>query len=166
MDKDPRKEARRVFRQYGGAPEFYHKHVTDWLFPDGFRIRLGDDDHHGVVRSKIGQVRTRYGHQQSKELGGLSKAGNAPRLNLEKLHASDHAKDRLKLMQSQRTVTYTDVLHALRLPEKVLWSEKHGSWVWLRDPIAVAVTQVPNGHLITTILWADNDLYALHPRPA
>jgi len=165
MDKDPRKEARRFFREYGGKVLTYHRHVTDWQFPDGFIVRLGDDDHHGVVARKIAEVRNRYGRHDSVELTGLQKVGNAPRLDLKRLHASDHAKERLRLMQSQRRVSFTEVLHTLRLPERVMWSERHESWVWIRHPLAVAVCSVPDGHLIKTILWADNDLFALHPRP-
>jgi len=168
LDKDPRKEARRVFRQYGAVvvPNT-SKGTVVYEFPDMARVTVYARDHHGVVVSKIREVKRRYGEIRSTELTGLAKASHAPRLDLENLSASDHAKDRLRLMQSQAKVTFSDVLHALRLPERTLWSDKHESWVWIRHPIAVAVRENYSGigHTIVTVLWSDNELFDLHPRP-
>lgn len=164
MDKNPRKDARRVFRQYGGT-QTVHRNITQWAFPDGFVLVLEPGDSFGAIASKIKTVQERYGVQR-REMGGLAKVGRAPRLDLENLTASDHAKERLRLMQSQRTVTFRDVLHVLRLPERVLWSEKHNSWVWVRDDLAIAVRDhFGGGHIITTVLWSKQELWDSHPRP-
>lgn len=165
MDKNPRKEARRVFRSYGAQTAAPTKHGTNYLFPDGATVMIHDSDGHGTVAEKIRTVVARYGRITPRGLAGMAKVGNAPHLNLELLRASEHAKDRLGLMQSQRPVTFADVLHTLRLPERVMWSPRHESWVWIRELLAVAVCEVPGGHLIKTVMWSDNELFISHPRP-
>lgn len=161
-----RREARRVFKSYGARVAAAQDRTgVTYEFPDGARFSLGEHESERSLSTKVSNVRHRYGLIPSKQLVGLSKVGNAPRLDLERLHASEHAKDRLALMQSQAKVTYADVLHTLTLPERVLWSERHDSWVWLRHPLAVAVCEVRDGLLIKTILWSSNELFALHPRP-
>lgn len=167
MIAQPKKRIREVIREYGGKHHMADRTGDSYIFPDMFVLHVTKNPTGMWVAAQAKNLAHRYGFRQSKELTGLAKVGHAPLLDLENLTASDHAKDRLRLMQSQRTVTFSDVLHALRLPERTLWSEKHESWVWIRHPVAVAVREnyTGRGHTIITVLWSDNELFDLHPRP-
>lgn len=86
-------------------------------------------------------------------------------MNLHNLVASTHAQERLKLMQAQAGVTYEEVKLALLTPERVRYSERHGSWVWVRDRLAIPCHDADGRFVISTILWATKELFDENPRP-
>ncbi|WP_141898697.1 hypothetical protein [Paramicrobacterium agarici] len=68
-------------------------------------------------------------------------------------------------MTEQAGITAHDMLHALQLPERVAFDQKYGSWVWVRGVLAVPVAVADDGSaVITSVLWADRDLYDQYPR--
>ena len=164
--KDPRKLARKVFREYGGRVHIADKWGTHYIFPDGSTVLLGDNDHHGIVIEKVETVRARFGGLPGQQFGRLGTRPHKPSLDFDRLVASDHAKERLRLMQRQAAVSFAEVLLTLRTPERVLWSDKHESWLWVRDRIAVAVKDTGQQLVIATVLWTTHDLWEANPRPA
>ncbi|WP_437582688.1 hypothetical protein ACSAGD_10520 [Paramicrobacterium sp. CJ85] len=68
-------------------------------------------------------------------------------------------------MTEQAGITAHDMLHALQLPERVLFDEKYGSWVWVRGVLAVPVAVASDGSaVIKSVLWADRELFDRFPR--
>lgn len=167
LGKDPRKVQRSILRQYGAHVVSKQREHTTWQMPDGARIVVRDTDHHGTVAKRLEELRSRYGPvEQTNSIDRFGTRANKPDLDLNRVVASTHAKERLALMQSQAKVTFQEVLHAIRIPERVLWSDRHGSWMWVRDRLAVAVVETGDSFVITTILWTSNDLFEQYPRPA
>lgn len=163
----PAKRLDRELRDMGARRAERNAISVAYRMPDGARIDVPKNIGPGAARVLLSRIQFEYGHKRGVPLGDARKASRAPRIDLERLTASDHAKDRLRLMQRQGSVTFQEVLRALRLPERVLWSETHQSWLWVRDRLAVAVWVAANGHAtIGTIMWATADLWEANPRPA
>jgi hypothetical protein len=121
----------------------------------------------GSARAMLSDLQRVYGRHRDDTLGDARHRSGAPRIDIENLHATDHARERLVLMRSQDGLTFREVLEALRIPERVLWSDRHHSWVWVRDRVAVAAWVDRSGHgTIGTILWARAELLEANPRPA
>lgn len=163
----PKKTARDVFRSYGATILERTPYGTNYQFPDGRTLHVNDNASPGWVAAQIRNLRDWYGEPDGERpaVKGANRPGK-PRLDLERVRASNHAKERLALMQQQGGVTYREVLLALRAPERVLWSEPDGSWLWVRDRLAVAVAEAGEWFVITTVLWSTRDLFEQYPRPA
>lgn len=163
--KDSKKLLRGLFREAGASVQSKSRQGTEyWQFPDGAIIIVPHNVTHPQAVGFARQVRERYGPTRSAEFSHLA-SGGAPRIDFERLSASEHAKGRLALMKRQAGVELREVLHCLRLPERVLWSDEHGSWLWVRDRLAVAVAESGDGFVITTVMWSTADLFVQHPRP-
>lgn len=164
--KDPRKLARRVFREYGAVVQEHNDHGSPvYLFPDGMRITVPSNALMGWVAAKCRDVEARYGKKAGTQFGLLSTRPGKPHLDLERIIASAHAKQRLSTMRTQANITFGEVLMALRIPERVLWSPSHGSWLWVRGRLAVAIAEDGDTFVITTVLWSSTELFEQHPRP-
>lgn len=166
MDKDPRKEGRRAFRQYGGTVRLQTKQGTEYIFPDGSTMFLHRDEDHKRVAEKIAIVRERFGPIRSSELSGLVKRSGRPSIDFARLVASGHSKDRLRLMAEQAGVDFTELCATLRTPERVMWSPASNAWVFIGGRLAVAICTISDDRfLIKTVMWSNNDLFDLYPRP-
>lgn len=167
QSKDPKKLARQVFcKEYGAGSQSKARGI-EFTFADGAVVFVSHQDSFARVTELIRGVRSRYGAVRREDrYGSMGSRSGKPVIDFERLVASAHAKERLSLMQRQARVEFREVLHCLRLPERVLWSDTHGSWLWVRDRLAVAVAETRDGFVITTVLWSTTDLWEAHPRPA
>lgn len=166
----PKKLIRELIRSYGGR--HYAKENDSplrgdiYIFPDGYRLHVPGTPIGSWVAAQRESLARRYGPVvRSDRYERLGSRPGKPVIDFERLTASTHAKERLVLMQRQARVDFREVLHCLRLPQRVAWSEVHGSWLWIRDRLAVAVAESAGGFVITTVLWASNELWEAHPRP-
>jgi hypothetical protein len=163
--KDARKFLKTNLEQLGATVVDRDQFGCRWELPDGYRIHFPDTTKMGVAKLYLREVRDRLGRTSRPWEPGLKTSGH-PTLDLEKVVASEHAKERLHLMQRQHPIDLRDVLYALKLPERVLWSPKHESWVWVRGDIAVPISFTPSGsQVIRTVLWASEELWQSNPRP-
>lgn len=152
-------------KEHGAEPVVRQARGTTFEFPDGYRAYVFHAIENRAASAFLSDIEARYGRPARDWQAGVKVAGR-PELDLERVIASEHAKERLRLMQTQRRIDLRDVLYALRLPERVLWSPKHKSWAWLRGDIAVAVTFTHDGsQVIRTILWTSDELWESNPRP-
>jgi len=127
---------------------------------------IGSNENHKKVAEKINVIRARFGRVRPRELGGLSKRANHPTIDFERLVASDHAKTRMAQMKAQGGLEFSEVVACLRLPERVRWSAPSGAWVWIGGRVAIPMVEAANGSfVIKTVMWSDNDLFELFPRP-
>ena len=166
MSKDPRKDARRVFRQYGGKVRIQTKQGTEYVFPDDSTMFLHKDENHQKVSEKIAIVRKRFGAIRNTELSGLVKRSGRPTIDFTRLVASGHSKDRLRLMGQQAGVDFPELCATLRTPERVMWSPASSAWVFIGGRLAVAICTISDDrYLIKTVMWSNNDLFDLYPRP-
>lgn len=166
MGKDPRKEARRAFRQYGGTVRMQTKQGTEYIFPDDSTMFLHKDENHQKVAEKILMVVSRFGRIRDPELAGLVKRTGRPTITFDRLVASAHSKERMRLMGEQADVDFPELCHTLRTPERVLWSPASNAWVFIGGRLAVAVCTITDDRfLIKTVMWSSNDLFDQYPRP-
>lgn len=163
--KNAKKLIRDVFRQYGAHIQGREKESTRWIFPDGAVIIVHPTATYSWAAAQCRNLEARYGRRSGEGLAGAKTRPGKPSIDFERLDASAHAKERLKLMRQQDGIDLTDVFQALKLPEKVLWSESNGSWLWVRDRIAVAVAVVGDRFVVTTVLWSSDELFVQFPRP-
>lgn len=161
--KDPRKYVRSQFENMGAVINNRTNYGVQYKLPDGYLLHVPNRVLMPAAKTYVREARE---HCTNKQWRPGVKASGHPELDLELVVASDHAKERLRLMQSQRRIDMRDVLYAMKIPEKVLWSPKHATWVWVRGDIAVPVSFTPQGaQVIRTILWASDDLWESNPRP-
>lgn len=160
------KTVEKTFQKYGAQRVRRDKGGTYWRFPDNaekyIRTNMSDASTYAV----LGWVKDRYGYAHERPFEGHLTRGPKPVIDLTRCTASAHAQERLALMRQQQAVTFEEVLLALRVPSSVRYSDKHGSWIWVRDRIAVAAHVDHSGFAtIATILWATADLWEIAPRP-
>lgn len=155
-----------ALKSYGAVPSVREARGTVYLFPDGYRLYVYHQIDQKGSRALLSDVGARYGRRHPQAWKAGVRVSGAPNIDLERVVASDHAKERLRLMQSQRRVDLRDVLYALKLPERVLWAPRHNSWAWVRGDIAVPITFAADGsQVIRTVLWASEELWESNPRP-
>lgn len=142
-----------------------NRYGSDFIFDDGFSVRLPNDTTPAAAERIVNTLRARYGRIGDRPSEHLSDRPRKPRLDLRRLVASDHAKLRLAQMRRQAAVTDEELLLCLRAPERVRFSDRHGTWVWVRDRLAVAVKETPSVFVVTTILWSTESLFDANPRP-
>lgn len=163
--KAPRKTLIRVIREYGGTLHEKGPYGDTYIFEDNYRLFVAHQERTTDAVSKLGGLRHRYGPTTSTQLAGLTNRPRKPVLDLNRLVASGHAKERLTLMKRQAGVEFTEVVLCLRAPERIMWAPDHEAWVWVGGRLAVPIKETSDGFLITTVLWSTNDLFAAHPRP-
>lgn len=147
-----------------GATSQTERTGTSYWFPDGARRFVEDRIQFPAALDLLRGMQARYG-RQDRALRAPKATGAQP-VDLAHTSATDHAKERLRLMQNQAGVTFLEVTMALTCPVRTRWAEEHGSWIWEGDRIAVAAQQSDDGHTrITTILWTRPELWAANPRP-
>lgn len=160
------KTVEKTFRQYGAVRQHRDRNGTSFLFPDGAEHMVPHAMPHSTAISMLKWAQERYGTRRRTVIDAAKVRGAKPRIDLEKCRASEHAQERLALMREQQGVTHHEVLMALRAPSAVKWSERHSSWVWVGDRIAVAAHVDSEGYAaITTVLWTTEELWAASPRP-
>jgi hypothetical protein len=163
--KDARKFLKAHLETLGATVVDRDRFGCRWQLPDGYRVYVSDSVRMGTAKQYLREAQDRLGRTSGPWEPGLKTSGH-PTLDLEKVVASEHAKERLHLMQRQHPIDLRDVLYALKLPERVLWSPKHESWAWVRGDIAVPISFTPSGsQVIRTVLWASEELWQSNPRP-
>ncbi|MGX9346599.1 hypothetical protein [Microbacterium sp. KNMS] len=162
------KDIEKFFRQLGGRRGRRERDGTVWVFPDG-AAKFVRDSEPGLAASRAMQwAAERYGQPApAYEPGERVRRREAPVLDLERVVASEHAKERMALMRRQDgRATFRDLMATLACPVRVVWSETHGSWVWVGGRLAVPVRVRADGSaVILSVLWATGDLWAENPRP-
>lgn len=161
---DPKKLLRKTFRDYGARVHLNAPEGTHWIFPDGAVIIVSHNPSATWAAAQIRKLAGRYERLKRTEHRHLDRRPRKPLMDLERVAASEHAKQRLRLMQGQADVAFQEVLLCLRVPERVLWSEQHQGWLWVRDRLAVAVAEDGDRFVITTVLWSRSELFDLYPR--
>lgn len=164
--KDPNKFVQQRFKERGAVPAHKDARGTMWRFPDGRHVHVPRQVSMTAAAGFVRDIAPDHAVTNRQAFAGGKVRGPKPRLDLEKLTASAHAKERLALMQSQVALTFADVLYALRCPERVLWSDVHESWVWVGSKVALPLSFDSRGHaIIRTVLWSQQELWAIAPRP-
>jgi hypothetical protein len=164
-----RKTIRDAYRDYGGVVVSRgsgrgSKGLVDYRFPDGAIFYLPNDVDPGWAKKQLGVLQQRYGRRV--EAHSSMRRNGRPELDLEQVHVSDHARERLALMDAQAGVDRREFLRCLTLPQTVLWSDVHDSWLFVRERLAVAVKESRHGgHVVPTVMWATQDMFEAHPRP-
>ncbi len=164
--KQPAKRLDREFRSMGAARIQRTSAYVAYRFPDGARREVRTNIGPANARALLADIQAIYGGRARDPLGMTEKRHGAPDIDLTRLVASNHAQIRLTQMSHQAGLQMTEVLHALRIPNRVLWSEIHDSWLWVGERIAVAVSVDILGHAtVRTILWTQQELWDANPRP-
>lgn len=172
MSADWKRTVRDAYREHGGIVNGHTREATRYLFPDGATLILPNSVDPRWAKGQLGMLRERYG-SSAQHRSRYERRGNAPRVDLERLTASEHAKQRLHEMQAQAasrryelsvSCEMRDVLYAIRLGTPY-WSPVHGTWLWEYGDLAVAVAETDAGFTITTVMWSRPELFAVMPRP-
>ncbi|MCS4277396.1 hypothetical protein M2390_002602 [Mycetocola sp. BIGb0189] len=163
--KDPRKYVARAVRECGGVKDFRDGYRTYYRMPDGAQVFFESTAHMGAARAFVRGLRDRYPSASSTPFVQV-KDGPCPVLDLERVTASAHAIERQTLMQGQGGLTFQEILHALRIPERVRYSPTHHSWMWIGERVTVAAHVKEDGAaVISTLLWSKTELWDAFPRP-
>lgn len=173
MSAEWKRTLRDAYRDYGAVSIERSKNIARYRFPDGAIHVIPHQVDEGWAKRQLALLRDRYGNTGPAHRSRYERRGNAPRVDLERLHATDHAKQRLREMQEQAAAgrrelrvscDMRDVLYAIKLGTPY-WSPTHETWLWEYGDVAVAVAEVDNGFVITTVMWARPELFAVMPRP-
>lgn len=163
--KNPKKYLRQSFAEMGAEVHSRDKFGARWRFPDNYVVYISDTLHPNRVMSLIGEMNQRYGVKKYPSKMGVRQQG-APRLDMERLTASEHSKGRLRLMNEQAGLDIREVLFVLKCPQKVLWQARHQSWCWVGERVALPMSFDDTGHAtIRTIIWTTDELWEENPRP-
>lgn len=163
--RHPAKRLDKEFRRIGARRARQSSHAVLYTFADGAQRLVPRNIGPGTARLMLNEVQQLYKVGLS-PLGRTEKRSGAPTIDFNNLCASAHALERFRLMQKQADLTHTEMMLAIRAPERVLWSPDHGSWLWVGDRIAVAITVTDNGAaVIRTLLWTTRELWDSNPRP-
>lgn len=170
MSADWKRTVRDAYRDHGAIITGRTREATRYLFPDGATFIIPNSVDPRWAKRTLAMLRDRYGSSGPQHRSRYERRGNAPRVDLDRLTASEHAKQRLHEMQAQaagrRDVScgMRDVLYAIRLGTPY-WSPTHSTWLWEYGDLAVAVAEVDAGFVITTVMWSRPELFAVMPRP-
>ena len=164
--KVPAKYVDKQFRELGARVTSRQEVAVYYEFPDGrvvaVRRKLDRDAATRLVKDAL----CRYTAKRRQAVAGESAGRDRPTIDFERLEASPHARERLTLMRQQAPIEWSEILQALQSPDRVLYSEYHDAWTWVGHRIAVCIVVIPSGRaFISTILWADADLWEQYPRP-
>ncbi len=163
--KHPAKRLDKEFRAMGARRKRESSGATAYIFPDGGQLLVLRNIGPARARIMLNNAQQRYGPVRD-PLGRTEKRSGAPTIDFDRLQASRHALERLALMQGQADLSYPELLHALRIPERVLWSPDHGAWLWVGARVAIAMSFTPEGvAVIRTLLWTTRELWDKNPRP-
>lgn len=163
--KSPRKLVDKAFRELGGRVADRAESALYYVFPDGSHMVVHPRLSLGAAESLIATARRKFDPKRRPTIDGR-RAKDKPTVNLGRLVASKHAQERLALMRSQAPVEWGEIVRTLQHPDRVLYSDHHSAWTWVGHRIAVCIGFPEDGaQVITTILWADDDLWAQNPRP-
>ncbi|KJL45610.1 hypothetical protein [Microbacterium trichothecenolyticum] len=171
--KNPAKAVDKVFRELGATREIARDGRSGvkgvyYRFPDGARRHVPNGVPWVAAAGFIREVRDRYAPEPprppiSGERVGL---GSVPAVDQSKIAVTDHAKQRFDEMSlGDDGISQFEIDLALICPMHVLWMEKHGTYAWVGDRIAV-VGHMREGFLtIRTYLWTTDELWERNPRP-
>lgn len=149
-----------------GATRAASRHGASYTFPDGAVRFIPSNTGFAAAHAVIAELHRRYGRPDRPYDAERVSQGKAPRIDLKRTVATKHAAERLALMREQAGLTPLEVTTALTAPSRVRYSERHDSWLWEGDRVAVVATVADDGHAtIRTLMWTTNELWAAHPRP-
>lgn len=162
----PAKTVAKTFQRMGAASMNTSKHGTEFRFPDGAQKLVPGNMSPATARSMLKWATDRYGYEDRPAVSGERTHRAKPKLNLERVTASNHAKERLALMRRQDGLEMREILLALRAPQRTLWSVPHQSWLWVGERVTVAAHVQDDGSaVISTLLWSTRELWDANPRP-
>lgn len=164
--RQPAKRLDREFRAMGARRVEKTSVGVAYEFEDGSRRMVPANINAPRAREILSEAQRRYGARPSDPLGDVTRRKGHPTVDLSKITATAHAQERLALMRDQDDLTYREILVALRAPSRVLWSDRHGSWLWVGDRVCVAASVTEDGTtIIRTLLWTSQELWEANPRP-
>lgn len=164
--KQPAKRLDREFRAMGATRVDRSSHAVSYRFSDGARREVPSNIGPANARSFLSDMQRIYGGHVRDPLGMTERRPGIPDIDLTRLVASNHAQVRLTQMSHQAGLQMAEVLLALRIPHRVLWSSMHDSWLWVGERIAVAVSVDQTGFAtVRTILWTQQEMWDANPRP-
>lgn len=165
--KVPAKYVDKEFRELGAKVTSRQEAAVYYTFPDGttLAVRRRLDRETAIRIVKDAHCRFPDARRRRDAIVGDTVRGPKPVIDLARLEASTHAQERLALMRQQAPIEWSEIVAALTTPDRVVYSDFHESWTWVGTRIAVCVVVTPHRQIIATILWADADLWAQHPRP-
>jgi hypothetical protein len=170
---DWKRTVRDAYRDYGATAFDRTRHTTRYRFPDGAMYVIPHTVDERWAKRQLALLQNRYGQAGPAHRSRYERRGGAPRVDLERLTASEHAKQRLHEMRQQAasvrasvrvSCDMRDVLYAIKLGTPY-WSPDHETWLWEYGDLAVAVAETDIGFTITTVMWARPELFAVMPRP-
>lgn len=166
MKKNPTKEVERLCRQLGAIRERRTPYGVEYRFPDGALRHVDSNMKPQIAAAAMRSITETYGRPKADRQFARDLRASAPPVDLKRMKATDHAKERLAQMRGQvPDLNFTEILYALRLGH-TRWSAEHGSWLWIGDRVTVAAHVSDDGFTtITTLLWSTSELWALNPRP-
>lgn len=159
---DWKRVVRDAYREHGGTVHDRSRECVRYIFPDNAMFVLPNAVSERWAKGQLAALRKRYGATRAAH---QVRRNGRPALDLEQVRVSDHARRRLALMGDQAGVDRLEFVRCLSLPQTVLWSDSHGSWLFVRDRLVVAVAAADFGHVVTTVMWATQDMFEAHPRP-
>jgi hypothetical protein len=161
---DWKRTVRDAYRGYGGVVVGRTREAVQYRFPDGSLFVLPNSVQPGWAKTQLRVLQDRFGKQY--RVHSSMRRNGRPDLDVEHVHVSEHARERLTLMDAQAGVDRREFLRCLTLPQTVLWSDLHGSWLFVRDRLAVVVKESRDGgHVVPTVMWATAEMFEAHPRP-
>lgn len=161
----PAKMLDKELRRLGGRRRRTSRGV-EYTFPDGAVRLIRPGITPQSVSTIIRDAQHRYGRPDRALRGEQVRGSAVPTVDMTKLSATEHARERLALMKRQGGVGMGEITTALVCPTRVLWNDVHGTWQWVGDRVAVVAHITDDGvTVIRTILWSTTELWAQHPRP-
>lgn len=164
--KHPAKRLDREFRAMDATRVERTSQNIIYEFRDGAKYMVPRNITAGSARTMLQSLQVKYGGAAGDPLGFTERRPGAPTIDLEQLSTSEHARERFDLMRQQASLTFQEVLFALRAPARVLWATNHRAWLYVGDRIAVSADVDSAGYArIRTILWTSQELWDQNPRP-
>lgn len=161
--KSPTAWFRRAAEECGGRKAESTTDTESWQFPDGGWFTHHKNHKWGATGVTVRRIQERYAKPHDEYHLGVKRPGK-PYMDMDRLVTTPHAVERWHQMQKQAGLDYSELLLTLKTPERVVWSEKHASWLWVREKLAIPVVEVAERLVVKTVLWTSHDLWEQHPR--
>lgn len=136
-----------------------------YTLPDGSRVHAPSNIQWYQAWQSIRAARERAGAREFVPFfGDQVRERDAPKVDLERLRITAHAQQRRREMAEQDDLTTREITMALVCPTRIIRDDKHESWVYVGDRVAVAGQFDQGVFMIRTILWTTAELWEKNPR--